>query len=156
MQICQWKFSSPFLCLDPFASKSDKHLISSSNISPDYILIIHMNEGNDYQRKKVLIVKQILIVSTLRNELWTVWIIYILIVARKGLTLEILTFHLLLKIQYYTYTLFHRIGMNAIVITFSLKAPILSWLHKTFISYSNVLFATPFATFCSLLWFILQ
>ena len=116
-----------------------------------------MNEGNDYQRKKVLIVKQILIVSTLRNELWTVWIIYILIVARKGLTLEILTvtFHLLLKIQNYTYTLFHRIGMNAIVITFSLKAPILSWLHKTFISYSNVLFATPFAAFCSLLWFIL-
>ena len=84
--------------------------------------------------------------------------IYILIVARKGLTLEILTvtFHLLLKIQNYTYTLFHRIGMNAIVITFSLKAPILSWLHKTFISYSNVLFVTPFATVCSLLWFILQ
>ena len=29
-----------------------------------------MNEGNDYQRKKALIVKQILIVSILRNELY--------------------------------------------------------------------------------------
>ena len=52
-----------------------------------------MNEGNDYQRKKALIVKQIFIVNILRNDLWTVWRICILIVGRKDLALKILPFH---------------------------------------------------------------
>ena len=44
------------------------------------------NNGNDHQLKKLLIVKQILLVSTLRNVLRTVWRIYILMLGCKRLT----------------------------------------------------------------------
>ena len=44
-----------------------------------------MNEKNDHQVRKLLIVRQILLVSTLKNILRTVWRICILTLECKGL-----------------------------------------------------------------------
>ena len=43
-------------------------------------------KGNDHQLKRLLIVKQILLVSTLGNVKRTVWRIYTLMLGCKGLT----------------------------------------------------------------------
>ena len=43
-------------------------------------------KGNDHQLKRLLIVKQILLVSTLGNVKRTVWRIYALMLGCKGLT----------------------------------------------------------------------
>ena len=53
------------------------------------------NKGRDHQLKKRLIIKQILLVSTLGNVKRTVWTICILMLGRKGLEHSILMVHLL-------------------------------------------------------------
>ena len=69
----------PFNHLTPM---SDSHLISPYIITTE----LNSNIGNDHQVKKLLIVKQILIVSTVENVMRTVWRMYILILGCKGLT----------------------------------------------------------------------
>ena len=69
--------------VNPFGS--DKHLI----FYLQYLHWItdkgHKNKGTDHQLKKILIVKQILTVSTLTNVRWPVWRICILILGCEGL-----------------------------------------------------------------------
>ena len=58
--------------------RSDKHPISPHNITPESRNEGYENIGNDPQLKKLLIVEQILLVSTLGNVLRTIWRICIL------------------------------------------------------------------------------
>ena len=64
----------------------------NSNFSLQYLVWItykgHKNKGNEDQLKKLLIVKQILLVSIFRNVLWTVLRICILILVSNALGLE--------------------------------------------------------------------
>ena len=65
--------------------RSDYNLNSPYNIIP---LITHQGyekKRNDHQLKKLLIVKQILLVSTIRNIWGPVWRICILMLGCKGL-----------------------------------------------------------------------
>ena len=47
----------------PFDLRSDQHLISHYNITPESHIKVR-NKGNDHQPKRLLIVKQLLLVST--------------------------------------------------------------------------------------------
>ena len=94
MAECTSKLLSVYLCkvydlidiTQPFGSQE----WPASNFSLQYHLWIkyygHWNNGNDHQLKKLLIVKQILLISTTGNIWRTVWRICILIVACKGLS----------------------------------------------------------------------
>ena len=53
--------------LDPLTPKSDQHLISPYNITTESLIKVMRIKGNDHQLKKLLIVNQILLVSTLGN-----------------------------------------------------------------------------------------
>ena len=53
--------------LDPLTPKSDQHLISHYNITTESLIKVIRMKGNDHQLKKLLIVNQILLVSTLGN-----------------------------------------------------------------------------------------
>ena len=53
--------------LDPLTPKSDQHLISPYNITTESLINVMRIKGNDHQLKKLLIVKHILLVSTLGN-----------------------------------------------------------------------------------------
>ena len=57
--------------VNPLTPNNDQHLISPYNFTPKSHMKVTRNEGNDYQRKKLSIVKQILLVSTLGNVLRT-------------------------------------------------------------------------------------
>ena len=50
-------------------------------------MLMSEDKGNDYQLKKLMIVKQILLVSALVNVQRTVWRIWIPMLRYKGLTL---------------------------------------------------------------------
>ena len=50
-------------------------------------MLMSEDKGNDYQLKKLMIVKQILVVSTLVNVQRTVWRIWTLMLSCKGLIL---------------------------------------------------------------------
>ena len=50
-------------------------------------MLMSEDKGNDYQLKKLMIVKQILVVSTLVNVQRTVWRIWTLMLRCKGLIL---------------------------------------------------------------------
>ena len=63
--------------------KKQKH--SENNITIN-MAFRSREKGNDHQLKRLLIVKQILLVSTLGNEKRTVWRIYTLMLGCKGLT----------------------------------------------------------------------
>ena len=57
----------------PLGPKSDLHQVFSNNITPEsHTKVTRINE-NDYQLKKPLVVKQILLTSTFRNLWRTVW-----------------------------------------------------------------------------------
>ena len=64
--------------INPLVPESDWHLISPFNITLQ-------KEGNDHKLKNLLIVIQILLVSTLGNVWRTVWRICILKLRCKGL-----------------------------------------------------------------------
>ena len=64
---------------------SDYNLNSPYNITPLITHQGHENKGNDHQLKKLLIVKQILLVSTIGNIWGTVWRICIPMLGCKGL-----------------------------------------------------------------------
>ena len=68
------QFSPPSLQFkfNPLIPKSDWNLISPYNITTESHTC-HENKGNDHQLKKLFIVRQILLVSTLVNVLKTVW-----------------------------------------------------------------------------------
>ena len=70
---------------DPFAPKSDQHLISPYNNSPESHMKVTRIKEMNHQLKNFLIVKQILFVNTLRNLWWTVGRICIMILECKGL-----------------------------------------------------------------------
>ena len=53
--------------LDPLTPKSNQHLISHYNITTESLIKVMRIKGNDHQLKKLLIVNQILLVSTLGN-----------------------------------------------------------------------------------------
>ena len=53
--------------LDPLTPKSDQHLISHYNITTESLIKVIRMKGNDHKLKKLLIVNQILLVSTLGN-----------------------------------------------------------------------------------------
>ena len=53
--------------LNRLIPKSDLPLISPHNITPESHIKSHENKRNDHQLRRLLIVKQILPVSTLRN-----------------------------------------------------------------------------------------
>ena len=53
--------------LNRLIPKSDLPLISPHNITPESHIKSHENKGNDHQLRRLLFVKQILPVSTLRN-----------------------------------------------------------------------------------------
>ena len=53
--------------LVPLTPKSDQHLISPHSITTESLIKVMRIKGNDHQLKKLLIVKQILLVSTLGN-----------------------------------------------------------------------------------------
>ena len=63
--------------------KKQKH--SENNITIN-MTFRSREKGNDHQLKRLLIVKQILLVSTLGNVKRTVWRIYALMLGCKGLT----------------------------------------------------------------------
>ena len=48
--------------------KSDKHLISLYSAIPESNMKVMENKGNDHQQKKLLIVKQIPLFSSLANK----------------------------------------------------------------------------------------
>ena len=50
--------------VNPLSPKSDHHLVSPYNNTAESFIEDHENKGNDHQLKKLLIVKQILLVST--------------------------------------------------------------------------------------------
>ena len=76
----------------PPSSKTDCHLIIfPHNITSELYIKVTRIKGNDHQLKKLLIVKQILLVTTLGNVWRTVWRICMLISGCIGLiTLTIL------------------------------------------------------------------
>ena len=53
--------------LNSLTPKSDQHLISPYNITPESNIKGHENKGHDHQLKKFYIANQILLVSTLGN-----------------------------------------------------------------------------------------
>ena len=53
--------------INPLKPKSDQHLVSPYNNTAELFIQDHENKGNDHQLKELLIVKQILLFSTLRN-----------------------------------------------------------------------------------------
>ena len=69
--------------LNPSTPKSDQHLSSPYNISYESFIKVQ-NKRNDHQLKKLLIVKQILPVSTLGNVKRIVWRMWILMLGCKG------------------------------------------------------------------------
>ena len=71
--------------LNPLNSKSDQHLVSPNNYTTESFIWGHEKNRNDHQLKKPLIVKQILLVSTLGKVSITVWRICILMLGCKGL-----------------------------------------------------------------------
>ena len=71
----------------PLTLKSDQHLFSPYNITPESLIRV-MREENNHQINKLMIVKQILLVSTLGNVWRTVWRICILMLGCKGLKLN--------------------------------------------------------------------
>ena len=71
----------------PLTLKSDLHLFSPYNITPESLIRV-MREENNHQINKLMIVKQILLVSTLGNVWRTVWRICILMSGHKGLKLN--------------------------------------------------------------------
>ena len=66
--------------------KSDKHLISPRNVTPESNILVSRNKGNDHRLNKLSIVEQTLLVSTFENAYRTVWSICILMLGCKGLT----------------------------------------------------------------------
>ena len=75
----------------PPSSKTDCHLIFPHNITSELYIKVTRIKGNDHQLKKLLIVKQILFVTTLGNVWRAVWRICMLISGCIGLiTLTIL------------------------------------------------------------------
>ena len=72
---------------NPLTPKSDQHLFFPYNITPESLIRV-MREENNHQINKLVIVKQILLVSTLGNVWITVWRICILMLGRKGLKLN--------------------------------------------------------------------
>ena len=67
--------------------KNNQHQVSLYNNTAESD---HVNKGNDHQLKKLSIVKQILLVSTLGNVKLTVWRIKILVLRWKELKSPIL------------------------------------------------------------------
>ena len=59
--------------VDPSTPEGDQHIISPYNIIPESQVKGHKKKGNDHQLKKLLIVIQILLFSTLGNVSRTVW-----------------------------------------------------------------------------------
>ena len=53
--------------------KSDQHLISPYNITPESHIKVTRIKGNNHQLKRLLIIEQVLFVGTLRNVKRTVW-----------------------------------------------------------------------------------
>ena len=53
---------------NPLTPKSDKHLISVDNITPESNVKATRKEGNYHKLKKLLIVKQFLLISTLSEQ----------------------------------------------------------------------------------------
>ena len=53
--------------ISPLKPKSDQHLVSPYNNTAELFIQDHENKGNDHQLKELLIVKQILLFSTLGN-----------------------------------------------------------------------------------------
>ena len=77
--------SPPLNLLSP---KSNQHLISPYNMTSESY--IKVNKRNDHQLKKLLIVVQILLVSTIGNVWRTVWRICIMMLGCKRLTVNFL------------------------------------------------------------------
>ena len=71
--------------IKPLTPKNDWHLISPYNITPKSNTKVTRIKENDHQLKTLLIVKQILLVSTLVNVQRSVWRICILMFGCKGL-----------------------------------------------------------------------
>ena len=71
-------------CFHPLTTESDYHLISPKNITPEsHIKSTRVKE----MITKLLIVEQILLISTLANTLRTIWRIQMLMLGCKGSTL---------------------------------------------------------------------
>ena len=71
-------------CFHPLTTESDYHLISPKNITPEsHIKATRVKE----MITKLLIVEQILLISTLANTLRTIWRIQMLMLGCKGSTL---------------------------------------------------------------------
>ena len=83
--------------VNPSTPEGDQHLISPCNIIPESQVKGHKKKGNDHQLKKLLIVIQILLVSTLGNVSRTVWRICLLMLGCKGLNEPLLSRHLYFK-----------------------------------------------------------
>ena len=83
--------------VNPSTPEGDQHLISPYNIIPESQVKGHKKKGNDHQLKKLLIVIQILLFSTLGNVSRTVWRICLLILGCKGLNEPLLSRHLYFK-----------------------------------------------------------
>ena len=72
------------MMLNSLTPKSDQHLISPYNITPESNIKGHENKGNDHQLKKFYIANQILLVSTLENVQMTARRKCILMLGCKG------------------------------------------------------------------------
>ena len=76
---------------NPLNSQNDQHLVSPYNNTAESFIQDHENKGNNHQLKRLLIVKQILLVNTLGNVWRTVWRIYILMLGCKGLRVKVVS-----------------------------------------------------------------
>ena len=72
--------------VNPFAPKSDKHLISSYNITPESHSKVMKKKKEVITSVRLLIVELILLVSTSGNVKRTVWRICISMLGCKGLS----------------------------------------------------------------------
>ena len=73
----KWKIFPSTKSLNPLTLKIDQHLISQCKITPESNIKVMRKKGNYHQMKKFLIVRQILLVSALKNVWRTVWRIFI-------------------------------------------------------------------------------
>ena len=73
------------ISINPLNPKNNQHQVSPYNNTAESFIWNHVNKGNDHQLKKLSIVKQILLVSTLGNVKLTVWRIKILVLRWKEL-----------------------------------------------------------------------
>ena len=71
--------------LNPLNPKSDQHLVSPDHNTAESFICDHENIGNDHQLKKLLIVNQILLASSLGNVQISVQRMCILMLGCKGI-----------------------------------------------------------------------